>query len=277
MLLSTLLFATMSALVKLAAQDVSIAEIVLFRSLPSMIALYAFAHLNGLRLRTPHWRLYAVRCLVGVAGMGCGYYAIRHLPLATAATLEYTAPLFLVAAHAVLRRRLAGSVELVAVAVGFAGVLMLLRPSLGEGQLPAFLAGLVGGGTAAIAYRSLRALGEAGEPGWRIVFIYAVTGVLVGLAALPFAGPSTYTPQSVVALASIGATGLAGQLAMTHAFRCGPTSLLATLQYATIAFSACYGALFWGEFPSLLGAAGLGLIVVSGIVAARGMAVPRGS
>lgn len=107
-----------------------------------------------------------------------------------------------------------------------------------------------------------------------IVFMYSMAGVLVGLAALPFTSPSKYTAMSIASLASIGTIGLAAQRAMTNAFRTGPTSLLATLQYATIAFSACYGIFYWGETPTFMGLVGLALIVLSGVLAARGMSQP---
>lgn len=271
MLISTLLFASMTALVKVAVATISIPEIILFRNLPSVLALYVFAYMTGKTTRTPHWPLHSVRCFVGVAGMGFGFYAIRELPLATAATLDYTAPLFLVTAHLLLCRRV-GRLEIVAVIIGFGGVLLLLRPTLAADQVIPFASGLLGGGCAAVAYKFLRRLGEVGEPAWRIVFVYAVAGVLGAFLAIPFAEPSEYSMLSVAALVAIGATGLGAQLTMTHAFRTGPTSLLATLQYTTIIFSVCFGVLFWGEKPTAESLFGLTLIVVSGLFAAHGIA-----
>jgi len=270
-LISSLLFATMSALIKTAAADISLVEIVFFRNLPSAIALCAFAHIRGLHIRNSHWRLHAWRSLVGIGGMVLSFFAIAHLPLATATTLEYTAPLFLMLSVFMLGHRKASSTEAAVVAIGFVGVLLLLQPTLKEDQFVPFLAGLTTGACAAVAYRTVWHLGRAGEPGWRIVLFYSSAATLVALCAIPFAGPSNYTLRSVLALAGIGVVGMGAQLAMTQAFRTGSTSLLATLQYSTVLFSAGYGILFWGDQLSLIGIAGLTLIMLSGMFAARTM------
>lgn len=273
MLLSTALFATMSALVKMASADISIAALLVFRNLPSAIALLLFAKVCRLPIATPQGRLHAMRCLVGLSGMILGFYAIKHLPLATATTLEYTAPLFLVLAHVLLRRRLPRAMEFAAIAVGFAGVVLLLQPTLNADQTVPFLVGLASGGCAAMAYRCVFRLGQAGEPGWRIVLVYSIVGSLCGMLALPFAPSSNFTPVSMAALAGVGVLGLGGQLTMTQAFRTGATSMLATLQYTTVIFSVCYGVIFWGDKPTPMAISGLVLIVGSGMAAARSIAM----
>jgi len=96
-LAASLLFATMSALVKVAAAGVSLPEIVFFRSLPAGVVLFAMARFRRERIATRQWRLHALRCVVGVCTMFVGFYAVSKLPLATATTLEYTTPLFILA------------------------------------------------------------------------------------------------------------------------------------------------------------------------------------
>ena len=84
-------------------------------------------------------------------------------------------------------------------------------------------------------------------------------------AAVPFGPPSRYTVATVVALP--GVIGLFAQLAMTRALSSGPTTLLASLQYGAVAFAAIYGVVLWDDRFSPASAAGLALIVASGIVA----------
>jgi S-adenosylmethionine uptake transporter len=265
----------MSALIKIAAADISLSEIVFFRNLPSAIALYAFARLHGLSVGTKHRRLHAYRSLVGITGMALGFYAIAHLPLATATTLEYTAPLFMMIWLIVFIRRPTTFGRAATMVIGFLGVLLLLQPTLQADQSIPFLAGLTTGACAAIAYRMVWRLGQVGEPAWRIVFVYSSSGALAALFTMPFAGPSNYTLRSLSALVGVGIVGMCAQLAMTRAFRVGSTTLLATLQYSTVVFSAFYGILFWGDRPSPVGTVGLLLIVVSGVFAARSMSRRR--
>ena len=259
----------MSALVKSASADISVPAIVLFRNLPSAVGLLVFALARGLPLSVAQWRLHAVRSALGVSGMALSFYAIGQLPLATATTLEYTAPLFIMLALFVFGGRRVSIAEVIIMVTGFAGVLLLLRPTLQADQSLPFLAGLATGATAAGAYRMVWRLGRAGEPGWRIVLFYSVVAVVLALLALPLAPASNYSVKSVWTLIGIGIVGLCAQLSMTHAFRIGSTTLLATLQYTTVIFSACLGLFFWGDRPTLAGSLGLALILLSGVFAVR--------
>ena len=103
-LVSSLLFATMSVLVKLASSEFSLAEIVFFRTLPGSLLLFGYARSRRLPLWPHHWRIHAIRNLVGIGSMTLGFYAISKLALATAASLEYTAPIFLMLYAVVLVR-----------------------------------------------------------------------------------------------------------------------------------------------------------------------------
>jgi S-adenosylmethionine uptake transporter len=266
---SSLLFATLSALVKVAATGVSLPEIVFFRTLPAAVGLAAVAQMRGQRIATDHWRLHAMRCAVGVATMFVGFYAVSRLPLAMATTLEYTTPLFmLVYLIALARGRLTLRMSLAMVG-GFAGVVVLLRPTLDSGQTLPFLAGLCSAALAGVVYVLIRRLSEAGEPAWRIVLWNSLVGTVVAGALIPFSPPADYNARTVVALAAVGIVGLGAQLTMTRAFATGPATLLASLQYSTVAFAAMYGVVVWGDRLSAVSVFGLSLIVLSGIVALR--------
>ena len=268
-LLASLLFATMSALVKLAATGVSLPEIVFFRTLPAAVALFAFARIRGQTMATRNWKLYALRSLVGVSGTFVSFYAVSSLPLAMATTLEYTTPLFILAYIVLFARRHFTPQMAFAMIGGFCGVLVLLRPTLQTGQTLGFFAALCSGALAALAYTLIRRLAEAGEPAWRIVLWYSVAGAVVASVLLPFGPKSDYSTQTVIALGALGIVGLFAQISLTRAFSSGPTTLLASLQYCTVAFAAVYGVLLWGDTLSAASVFGLSLIVLSGIVAIR--------
>jgi len=273
-LVACVLFATMSALVKLASSAVSLPEIVLFRTLPAAVALVALARFRGDVIASPHWRLHALRSAVGVTGTFVGFYAVSNLPLATATTLEYTTPLFLLAFIVVLARHHYTWQMAFAIVAGFLGVILLLRPSMQAGETLAFCAGLGSGAVGAVAYSLIRRLGEAGEPAWRIVLWYSSAGTVVSAAMVPFGRPSSYTVGTAAALLAVGVLGLFAQLAMTRAFSSGPTTLLASLQYSTVAFAAVYGIVLWNDTFSPASVAGLLLIVSSGMLALRRVREP---
>lgn len=268
-LLASLLFATMSALVKLAGTGVSLPEIVFFRTLPAAVALLALARWRGQSLRTRNWKLLALRCVSGVCGVFVSFYAVTRLPLATATTLEYTTPLFMLA-YIVLfaRQHLTGPMAFAMIG-GFAGVAVLLRPTLEAGHTLAFAAALTSGALAAVTYVLIRRLAEAGEPAWRIVLWYSGWGAIVSAALIPFGPRSEYDATTLIALGAVGIVGLFAQLALTRAFSSGPTTLLASLQYSTVAFAAMYGVMFFGDTLSATRVFGLSLIVLCGIVALR--------
>ena len=273
-LVASLLFATMSTLVKTASSSVSLPEIVFFRTLPAAIGLFALARFRGDRIGSEHWRLHALRGVVGVTGTFVSFYAVSHLPLATATTLEYTTPLFLLAFVLVAARHQFTRQMALAIVGGFAGVIVLLRPSLQAGEALAFCAALGSGAVAAIAYALIRRLGEVGEPAWRIVLWYSVAGASVSAALIPFGAISRYTTATIVVLACVGVVGAFAQLALTRAFSTGPTTSLASLQYSTVAFAAIYGVALWDDTFSAASAAGLSVIVASCILALRRVRKP---
>lgn len=268
------MFATMSALVKVAAAGVSLPEIVFFRTLPAAVGLFVLARIRGQSIRSDNSRLLALRCCVGIAGTFVSFYAVSHLPLATATTLEYTTPLFMLAYIVTVMRGRVTPQMAFAMVGGFIGVVVLLRPTVQSGQTLAFAAGLSSGILAGLAYSLLRKLGDAGESTSRIVLWYSISANVVAAALIPFSPPSQYDGETVVALAGLGVVGLLAQIGLTRAFGSGPTTLLASLQYSTVAFAAIYGVLLWGDTLSFTSLFGLSLIVLSGIVALRGVARP---
>jgi len=155
---------------------------------------------------------------------------------------------------------------------GFAGVVILLRPTLDTGQGLPFFSALCSGLMGAIVYAVIRRLGDAGEPATRIVFWYSLSSAVAAAAMIAFGRTSTYDLKTWLALGALGTVSLMGQLAMTRAFSTGPTTFLASLQYITVAFAALYGVLIWGDTLTLASVIGLSLIVSSGIVALRGTA-----
>jgi S-adenosylmethionine uptake transporter len=271
MLLASLLFAVMGVCVKFASAHFNSIELVAYRGLVSCIFIAAVARWQGVRLGTTRPAMHAWRSFVGVVSLSAWFYAIAHLPLATAMTLNYMSSVW-VAAFVVGGAMLYGKSDnngplLLTVLSGFAGVVMVLRPAFDQNQLWAGLVGLMSGMVAALAYLQVTALARAGEPEARTVFYFALGCALAGFVAMPLVGVSPWRWNTVGWLVPIGVLASLGQLCMTRAYSRGPTLVAANLQYSGIVFAALFGVLLFGDRLPLIAWAGMALVIVSGIAA----------
>lgn len=267
MILACAMFAMMGACIKVAAGfGVSLAQIVVFRGIPSVLLLLGWAVFTHRSVWPRHPKKHLWRNLSGVTAMWGGFYALSHLPLPTAVSLNYTSPLF-ITGYMLLRGAARGDhARILAVVLGFVGVLAVLRPSLGADQFVAALAGLGAGMLGAIAMMQVRQLGQSGEPEWRIVMIFSLCVCLSGFWVLWLEGWHPLSWEAWLAVLGLGLTGLVGQLAMTRAFGAGKALLTAALQYTTIIFATLLGIVFWGEIPDPLAWLGMALIIGAGLL-----------
>jgi drug/metabolite transporter (DMT)-like permease len=284
MVLAALLFAVMGACVKLAASRYSIAEIVFFRALIGCLLLVLFVRWQGVSLATRLPGTHLLRGAVGTIALALWFFATSVLPLGTAMTLNYTSSLFLAAftvVAALLAGRRADWALGAAVVAGFVGIVLVLQPNLGASasQSIGAIAGLVSGVVSALAYGYVIALGRQGEPAWRTVFYFSLSGVGLGFVGILATGWSAHTWTGVGLLIAIGFTATLAQLAMTHAYGAGRALLTANLQYSAIVFAALLGVVLFADRIAPIGWLGIALIIGSGVVAtglaARGR--PRGS
>lgn len=266
MLASCLLFACMGVCVKLGSDTFSTGEIVFYRGAVSVVMMAVLAHTQGIRLRTPNWRMHVSRSVSGSIALSCYFFAIGILPLATAVTLNYTSPIFVALLLALVFReklRWSGALSL---AIGFAGVVLLLRPTLTAGQWLGAIAGLGSGAVASIAYISVRELGRAGEPEVRTVFWFSLVTMLFGLTGALHAGPHLPDLQELAIVLGVGVFGGFAQLAMTHSYSHGRTLMSANLSYATVVFASLFGAVLWDELMPWMSWVGIACIVASAVL-----------
>ena len=151
MLVAALGFAIMGVLVKIGAQKFSAAELVFYRSLFGLISIWLFIIMQKLPLATPYIGKHMSRSLVGFASLVLFFYAIAHLPLATAITLNYTSPLFLAVLMPLMLHEKPRKILLLALVIGFIGVSLLLKPTISQDSWFAGLLGLFSGVGAALA------------------------------------------------------------------------------------------------------------------------------
>ena len=284
MILASLFFATMSVCIKFASAHFHTFELVFYRGVIGIVFMAAICRSQRVPLRTPIPLMHVWRSVIGVASLTAWFYAIAHLPLATAMTLNYMSGVwvaaFLVGGTLVMGRLQDASRQgpvVLTVLTGFAGVIMILRPTIEQNQLFAGVIGLLSGLGAAMAYMQVAALGRIGEPESRTVFYFSIGTTLVGGTAMLFTGASDWVWPQVLWLLPIGLLAALGQLCMTKAYSHGATLLVANLQYSGIVFAALYGLFLFGDLIPPIGWMGMALIIASGIAATalRNRALPQ--
>jgi len=268
MLVAAVLFAVMGAMVKLALVRYGTMEIVFYRSLFGVVSLYAFVRWRRLSLATTVAVTHLGRGVVGTAALALWFYATSALPLGTALTLNYTSPLFLAAFVVTTSLRASERIDwmlVLAIAVGFVGIVLLLRPTVGGDQLVAAGAGLVSGVLSAMAYWYVRTLGKLGEPEWRTVFYFTLSGVVLGFVGSLASGFAPHDARGVALLLGVGVTATFAQLAMTRAYAHGHTLVVANLQFAAVVVASLLGIAIFGDHIPLMGWLGIATIIVSGV------------
>ncbi len=271
MLGAALLFSLMAVCVKWASAQYSTGELVFYRSLIGTLFITAVARLRGTSLRTTLPSMHFWRGASGVLALLLWFYAIGGLPLATAMTLNYMSSvwmaLFLLGGAVMLGSARVDGRLIAAVLTGFAGVALVLRPTLEQQQLWHGLAGLLSGLLAATAYLQITALGRAGEPTERIVFYFSLGGLGVGALWIALQGAHAHTLRGLLLLLAIGLLATTAQMMTTRAYRIGRTLSNASLQYLGIVFSFGFGVLLFDDPVTWMALAGMALIVVAGLAA----------
>ena len=278
MLFATFLFSLMGVCVKLVSQDYSTPEIVMYRSLIGALFLGSWVLVRGGSFRTAYPFQHVWRGVVGATAFGLWFFSFRGLPLATAMTLNYMSPIWIAGilfGIGLLRGKLRFEWKLVcAIVASFAGVILLLQPTIRADQWYSGVVALISGILAALAYLQVRHLGDLGEPEYRVVFYFCVIGTIGGAiislicASLPGSDGIAFhrhSARGIVLLTLIGVFAAVGQMAMTRAYHLGKTLVTANLQYSGIVFSSVWGLLIWNDNLGWMGWLGMAVIIGSGV------------
>ena len=269
MLVAALGFAIMGALVKVGAQKFSSSELVFYRSIFGLIAIWLYIAANKLPLATPVMFKQMSRAVVGFASLVLFFYAIAHLPLATAITLNYTSPLFLAVFTPFLLHEKPKKSLFIGLIIGFIGVSLLLKPIFTSADLLAGSMGLLSGIGAAFAYIHVKQLGKVNEPDWRTVFYFTLVSTIGAGLWMLSANFHAVEWEDLPVLLGLGISATIAQLAMTRAYRTGKTLVVASLAYVTVVLASLFGVLWWHEHLSLEAWIAIALIILSGVISIR--------
>jgi drug/metabolite transporter (DMT)-like permease len=267
MLIASALFAVQGGLVKHGIATLGAVELLFFRS--AIVALCAFAYLRARRLemRSARPREQVALALAGSTSLLCYFISIGVLPLGTATALAYTAPIFLAVLLIAGGAKRPPLFALAAVLTGFAGVWLLLRPSVFGQEWLAVAVGLLSGALGGVAYLMISRLAAAGESEWLTTLYFSLGGCLLSGAALTVLGFSIRGWDELALVLAIGIIATFAQVAVTAAYAYGRPLIPPTLSYATVVFSSLIGVWLWSERLDFDAWLGIALVVVSGAIA----------
>ena len=270
MIVAGFFFATMAVFVKLGSPHFGAAELAFYRSLATCLVAYAALRATRGTIRSDHTGTHLVRGIVGALSLVGYFYAITHLPVATAQTLNYTSPLFLAVTTTVVLGERFSPWLIFAIALGFGGVTMLLQPNFEEGKAGAAMIGLFSGVVASWAYLSVRTLGRLGEPDWRVVFWFGAVGAAICAGwQLVTSGFHAIGWANAWVLLGLGVSGVLAQLAMTRAYRTGNTLVVGAFSYSAIVFGTIATIVVWSDTLTAFEWVGMAVIIAAGILAMR--------
>lgn len=264
-----MVLATLVMVVKYtAATGVAFPEILFWRQVPAVVLILGWLVLRGQvhRLRTQRLPVHARRAVLGLTGMFFTFGAPILLPLALATTFGFTTPIFAVILSALLLKEKVGPVRWLAVALGFAGILIIAPP--GTAAIPPLGAavGIGAGFMVALISIQVRDLGRT-EESLSIVFWFSALSVPVLALALPFVHTG-HTAWQWFLLLGGGVLGLVGQLLLTASLRYGQVASVIVMDYSALVWATLYGWLIWDELPPFSTWLGAPVIIAAGAVIA---------
>jgi drug/metabolite transporter (DMT)-like permease len=265
MLAAVTTFAVMDVLMKMLVEEYPAMQVTFLRGAASLpLLLAANAAFGRWRDLVPNrWRLHVLRGFLSVALLWCFVYAVSQLSLANAYTIFMSAPLLITALSVPMLGERVGWRQWIAVFVGLAGVIIVLKPS-GSGLVTigglAALASAIGYSLNAITIRILtRTDTSAATVFWSLMFLTIIGGLLASVRWVPVQWDHWYL------IAGLGVRGAAGQYFITEAFRLAPPPVVAPLEYTALAWGMLFDWLLWATAPGLRTLVGALIIVASGI------------
>lgn len=269
MIVATFFFSLMGSCVKIGASHFSSVELVFYRSFISLLFLLIYIILNNKKIKTPYLRKQIDRGAIGFLSLAFFFYAIAHLNLGSAMTLNYTSPIFLGFFLTFISHQKIKKTIMLCTIIGFIGALLILDP---HGEWKSWFAGLVGlisGMGAALAYIHVIQLSKLNEPDWRTVFYFTLVSTIGSGLWISFTDYQKLIWDDMWLLIPLGLSATIAQIAMTRAYRLGNTLVIGALSYLTIVFSGIVSLLYFNETMRIEDVFGAFLIIVSGAIASN--------
>ena len=269
MLVSVALFSLMDAGLKTLSAHYPPFQVAALRGASSLplVAAWALATVGWRPLLRVRWPLHLLRGVLGIVMMVSFVYALRTLPLSTAYSIFFVAPLLISALSVPILREYVGPRRWAAIVIGLLGVLVVLRPT-GQGVLTmAGFAVLLAALGYAVSAITMRVLARTDPTQATTFWLLAMMALGAGALALPDWVP--LRGEHLWIIAGIGVAGAFGQWAITEAFSRGEASLIAPLEYSALIWGVLLDIALWGVLPDGMTWLGAGIIIASGLYLLR--------
>jgi drug/metabolite transporter (DMT)-like permease len=257
------IFSINDALGKWLVVNYSVGELLLIRSAAALIVLIPFLRAVGVEafVTAPRPALQVARVVVSSIEVALFFWAVSYLPLADASTFYLATPIYVTVLSAIVLAEKTGWRRGAAVAVGFAGVVLALRPSEASFTLPALIA-VTGSLFFAVLLVMTRLLRNTAQ--MVLISGQLVATLLFGAVAAPFgwAAPSLLDFMLLVLFGVLSVVALA---CVNHALKLAPASVVVPYQYTMILWAILLGYAAFGDAPDLLTLAGAAIIIAAGL------------
>ena len=266
-LASCLAATVMTVGVKMASDGLSSTQIVFVRCVFSLVMTAPFVIGYGKRLLfSRRWKMHLVRGAIGAISMNAGFYALSNLPITTASVLFFSTPLFMTALAGPMLGEKVGIHRWGATLVGFAGIVVVVNPTLDTIEF-AMLSALISAALFAVLLIQGKVLSKDDPPGTLMVYFMVMSTIA---SAPPALSHWVWPDQSlwiVLIVLSVGAT--ARVYFDIKAYAVGEASAISVFQYLRLITIAFAGYLVFGEVPDEHTIIGAGLIVASTLYIAQ--------
>jgi drug/metabolite transporter (DMT)-like permease len=260
MVVAFTIFAIMTTLIKLVGSRVPIAQILIVRQLVmTLILALVVGRALPVIMQTSRPGLQMLRGLFSLGAMLCGFTALVHLPMAEATALGFSQVLFVTLLAIFVLHEVVDQRRWIAMAVGFVGVLIILRPTgeaLNGYALMAIAGALFGAGITV----TVRLFGRTERT--ETILFWQGAVILVALVSPALILWTEPTLIEWILMIGIGVVGTVGQWFITRAYQTGEASALAPLDFVRLLLATASGYLVFAEIPGLLTL--LGAVLVAG-------------
>ena len=273
--LAALAFTLMAAVIKTLGANLDSFEIAFFRCVFALAVTFPFLLREGeAAFRTKHLRLHMTRAATGMLAMFCGYYGITKLPLADATVIGFTRALFMIPLAVLFLGERVQMARWAAAAIGFAGIVVMLRPG-GQGPVFPVLVAFFGAGFTALGIVQVKKLAATEHPATILVFYNFATTLM----SFPTVIPVWITPSwtELLLLALVAGLAGAGQFFTIRGYGIAEASAVVPFGYSRMIFAPLLGLAFWGEVPDGWSLAGGAIIIATTLfIALREARLKRG-
>jgi drug/metabolite transporter (DMT)-like permease len=261
MLASVVLFTSTMTFVKLLGEEMDTFQIVFIRNTVGFLFILPFALKGGRTVFFPKrpWVL-MTRVIAGNGSLFCSFYAVTHLAMATAIAIGFVRPLLLIFLAIIFLGEIIRWRRWTATAVGFIGVLVMVRPGIIDIELAVVIA-LVGSGLGAISHTCTKLLTRSERYLTMLVYPNFV-GIFLFMAPALFYW-QTPTVNQVILLIVMGVCMVLAQTCVLQAFAAGDATFVSPIQYIRLIGAVIIGLVLFGEVPDFMTMFGATIIIVA--------------